>query len=468
MIARDAATIAEWTRGTVVGDATMVASGPVQTDSREPLAGGVFVAKRGEEADGHDFVEAARAAGAVLAIVEHPVDVDITQVVVPDAVTALADLARNYLAFMRATGEVERVIAITGSVGKTTTKHLLGHVLATVAPTLWPEKSFNNEVGLPLTVMRIEADTKYVVLEMGASHIGDIAALTSIAPPDVGCVLCVGMAHAGEFGGVENIAVAKREMVEAVSSNGFVVLNRDDERVASMAEATDATVVWFGSHPEANVRFGDVESTPGGIRFSLSSGGDSRPVSLRLLGEHNASNAAAAAACAIVVTGLGLGEVAHALEAVESGERWRMQVMPRQDGVTIINDAYNANPTSMAAALRTLAGLRGPGHRVVAVLGGMAELGEISNDEHDKIGRLAVRLGIDQLVCVGAPAMPIHLAASQEGSWGGESVIVPDAAAASAMLSDYLRSGDIVLVKSSMTYGLRFLGDLLATGGAGE
>lgn len=463
MIACDVGTLARWTRGTVRGNSELIVSGPVNTDSREDLTGGVFVAKRGETADGHDFVEAARHNGAVLAIVEHAVDVDIAQIVVADAVIALADLARSYLAHMRETGSVERVIAITGSVGKTTTKHLLGHVLANVAPTVWPEKSFNNEVGLPLTVMRVAADTRFVVLEMGASHIGDIALLASIAPPDTGCVLCVGMAHAGEFGGIDNIAVAKREMVEALEASGTAVLNRDDPRVVGMAPSSAAPVLWFGSHPDAEVRFGDVESTPLGIQFSLTAAGQERRVSLRLLGEHNASNAAAAAACALTA-GIDFDAVVAGLEAVDAGERWRLQVMPRSDGVIVINDAYNANPTSMAAALRTLAELRGPDHRVIAVLGGMAELGDVSLTEHDTIGRLAVRLGIDQLVAVGQPALSIHLAASQEGSWGGESVLVADVDAAYTMISDYVRPGDIVLVKSSLVYGLRFLGDRLAAG----
>ena len=464
MISLEAATIAAWTGGVVVGDGAVRASGPVNTDSREDLSGGLFVAKRGEEADGHDFVAAALAAGARIAIVEHPVDVAITQVVVADAVRALADLARRYLAHMRADGAVERVLAVTGSVGKTTTKHLLGHILATVGPTVWPERSFNNEVGLPLTVMRVEADTRFVVLEMGASHIGDIAYLTSIAPPDTGCVLCVGMAHAGEFGGVENIVIAKREMVEALSSDGIAVLNSDDDRVASMASASVADVLWFGSRADAAVRFSELTSTPEGIDFSLTVAGETERVSLSLLGEHNASNAAAAAACALTA-GVELPQIVEALEAVAAGERWRMQVMPRDDGVTIINDGYNANPTSMAAALRTLAGLRRPGGRVIAVLGGMAELGDISNEEHDRMGRLAVRLGIDQLVSVGEAALPIHLAANHEGSWGGESVHVADNDAAFAFVSSYVRPGDVVLVKSSMVYGLRFLGDRLASKG---
>lgn len=465
MIAIDAATLAGWVGGDLDGDATVVADGPVQTDSREPLRGGVFIAKRGEESDGHLFVAAAARAGARIAIVEHPVDAEIVQIIVNDSVTALADFARAHLARARAIGALSRVIAITGSVGKTTTKHLLGAVLGRVAETVWPERSFNNEVGLPLTVLRITEETRYAVLEMGASSIGDIRTLTGIAHPDVGCVLCVGMAHAGEFGGVENIRIAKREMVEALDPDGHAILNRDDRAVAAMAGSTSAAVTWFGSGPDADVRYQDVETIPAGIRFTLSAAGASGEVTLRLIGEHNAANAAAAAACALTA-GVDFDTVLAGLAAVEAGERWRMQVLPREDGVTVINDGYNANPTSMSAAIKTLAQLRRPGGRVVAVLGGMAELGEISREEHDKIGRLAVRLGIDQLVAVGEPALPIHIAASQEGSWGGESVHVEDLDAAFDFLSGYLRSGDVVLTKSSMVYGLRFLGDRLA--GVGE
>lgn len=453
--------VARWSGGVVVGDPTTQVEGPVQTDSREPLDGGLFIAKRGEASDGHAYVHAAERAGAAAAIVEHPVEgVAIPQIVVDDSVHALGELARGYLVEMRSRGTLEKVIAITGSVGKTTTKLLLTSILSASAPTVAPEKSFNNEVGMPTTVMRIGEDTRFAILEMGASHRGDIQTLTRIAPPDVGCVLAVRLAHVGEFGGVENIRLAKQEMVEAVGPEGVVVLNADDPRVVSMARAARGRVVWFGTSEQADVRVGDVQPQADGISFSVRAGGISRRILLHLLGEHNAWNAAAAIACALQV-GVTADRALDALEAVPHGERWRMQVMRRADGVTILNDGYNANPASMAAALRALADIGSRGHRTVAVLGGMAELGAMANAEHDKIGRLVVRLGIDQLVAVGDAARRIHLAAQEEGSWGGESVMVPDIGAAQAWLDGRLHDGDVVLVKSSNVYGLRLLGDRL-------
>ena len=463
MIDIDVRTLASWVGGTTNGDDDVRVHGAVTTDSREIEPGGLFIAKRGETADGHAYVAAAAQAGAAAAIVEHTVDADIPQICVPDAVHALADLARAYTTHLRTHGALSRVLAITGSVGKTTTKHLLGNILQTQAPTIWPVRSYNNEVGVPLTVMRANETTRFLVLEMGASHIGDIRYLTSIAQPDTGCVLCVGLAHAGDFGGIENTTIAKREMVEAIPGSGAAVLNRDDVRVASMASASRAPVIWFGQGPDAHVRYAQVTSDATGIHFLLESGKHRRQVRLHLLGEHNASNAAAAIACALSA-GIDFDDAVDALESIPAGERWRMQVMPRSDGVTIINDGYNANPASMSAAIHTLATLRSPGHRVVAVLGGMGELGDLSDEEHDRIGRLIVRLGIDQLVAVGEPARRIYLAANQEGSWGGEAVFVPDNDAAVEFVQRFVRPGDIVLTKSSMVYGLRLVGDRLARG----
>lgn len=451
----------------LVGDGALEVSGPVVTDSRQVEDGALFVARRGERADGHEHVASARAAGAIAAVVEHPVDVDIAQLVVADSTRALGDLAHHVLGLARSGGALERVIGITGSAGKTTTKRILAHLLATVGPTVFPEQSFNNEVGAPLSMLRTDLETRFVIVEMGASHIGDLRYLSSIARPNIGVELQVGLAHIGEFGSVDNIRIAKQELVESLPVTGTAVLNADDPRVRAMAAHTDAAITWFGQHPTADVRILDVRPAATGIEVRLGLPDGELSAQVRLLGEHNAYNIAAAVAVAAAV-GMSPEAIAGALQTLSGGERWRMQALHRDDDVTIINDAYNASPGSMHAALRTLADLGRAGHRTIAVLGAMSELGAVSGDEHDKVGRDVVRLNIDQLVVVGAEARQIFLAAEQEGSWGGEAVYCENPDEALAWLEPRLRAGDIALVKSSNASGLRFLGDRLAAGEVSE
>lgn len=451
----------------IIGDATLEVRGPVVTDSRQVVDGALFVARLGEHADGHDHVEPARAAGAVAAVVEHPLDVDIAQLVVADSTRALGDLARHVLDVARAHGSLERVIGITGSAGKTTTKRILAHLLTSLGPTVFPEQSFNNEVGAPLSMLRTDLTTRFVIVEMGASHIGDLRYLSSVARPDIGVELQVGLAHVGEFGSVDNIRIAKQELIESLPASGTAVLNADDPQVRAMAEHTSAAITWFGQHPTADVRILDVRPTAAGVDVRLGVGDSELTAPVRLLGEHNAYNIAAATAVALTV-GMTSQAIAEGLQSLTGGERWRMQALRRDDDVTIINDAYNASPGSMHAALRTLADLGRAGHRTFAVLGAMSELGAVSADEHDKVGRDVVRLNIDQLVVVGAEARQIFLAAEQEGSWGGEAVYCENADEALAWLEPRLRAGDIALVKSSNASGLRFLGDRLAAGEVSE
>lgn len=434
-------------------------SGSVQTDSRLVEDGSLFFAMRGELTDGHLFAPAAVAAGAVLLIVDHPLELEVAQVVVPDTLTALADLARSVVATVRAQGRL-RVVGITGSNGKTTTKNLLRAVLSTTGPTVAPRGSFNNQVGAPLSMLAIENDTRFLVVEMGASGIGDIARTVGIAVPDISVVLKVGLAHAGEFGGIEQTQRAKAEIVTDLPENAVAVLNIDDERVAAMADLTLARPVWFGLGAGAEVRAEDLRATASGTAFTLVVGEIRRPVALRILGEHHVMNALAAIAVALEL-GVDLDVAVNALEAVPMAERWRMEVLQRADGVVVINDAYNASPDSMAAALKTLAQIVQPGQRSVAVLGEMTALGEFANEEHDRIGRLIVRLNIHKLVVVGHGARHIHNAAGLEGSWDGESVLVETSDEAYDRVRDDLRAGDVVLVKSSKSANLRFLGDRL-------
>ncbi|MFI6425271.1 UDP-N-acetylmuramoyl-tripeptide--D-alanyl-D-alanine ligase [Promicromonospora sp. NPDC050880] len=474
MIELTAAQVAAATGGRLNADPDVTVTGAVIIDSRAAGPGALFVALPGERVDGHDFAAAAVAAGAVLVLASRALD-GVPTVVVDDPRAALGDLARHVLATVRETAADLRVVAVTGSVGKTTTKDLLGQLLTPEAgdapdAIIVPSGSFNNEIGLPLTVLRVTPATRYLVLEMGADGVGNIAYLTGIAPPDVGIVLRVGVAHIGPFGGVEAIAKTKGEMVEGVVEGGTVVLNADDQRVAAMADrAAPGTVLrTFGTIPSADVRAEDVTVDEAGrARFTLrvAGGGDvgeqHAQVALSLVGPHHVTNALAAATVALRL-GVAIGDVAERLSAATPRSPHRMAVTERPDGVTVVDDAYNANPDSMKAGLRTLAVLAGRTRRSVAVLGEMRELGDGARAAHDEIGRLVVRLNIKQLVVVGQGAYHIHEGAMQEGSWGSESVFVPDLDAAKALLDELLEPGDVVLVKSSLGSGLWELGDHLS------
>ena len=444
-----------------VDTAETVVDGLVDTDSRTMVPGSIFVAKPGAETDGHRFVGSAAEAGAVLAIVEHPVDVPVSQIIVPDAVAALGALAEEVVARVRAGGGL-RIVGITGSNGKTTTKNFLARILEGEGETVAPVKSFNNEVGAPVTMLRVTASTRFLVSEFGAAAPGSIAHLAGLVQPDVAVVLMVGMAHAGGFGGIEATAKAKAELVEAARVPGTAVLNIDDPRVAGMQELATSRglhVVGFGQGPTADVRAHDIEVSASGTSCVIDVDGERLPLRLRVLGAHHVSNALAAIAAARVL-GVAPADAIARLETVEIAERWRMQPLG-SDRVRIINDAYNASPDSMAAALRTLAQITGPHERTVAVLGAMNELGESAGEEHDRIGLLAVRLNIQRIVVVGPEARRLYLAAVGEGSWDSEAVHLPDQDAAFEYLRTELRDGDRVLVKSSNSVGLRHLGDRL-------
>jgi UDP-N-acetylmuramoyl-tripeptide--D-alanyl-D-alanine ligase len=354
-----------------------------------------------------------------------------------------------------------RTVGITGSSGKTSTKDLLGQVLAAAGSTVSPPGSYNNDIGLPLTVLDADRDTRYLVLEMGSRGPGHIARLCGVARPQVGVVLNVGSAHLGEFGSADGIAVAKGELVEALPADGTAVLTADDPRVLGMAPRTQARVVTVGRGPDADVRATVVAlDDQGRASFELQAAGETHPVSLRVVGEHQVSNALSAAGAALAL-GMAPADVAAALSAAEPRSRWRMEVDRRADGVTVVNDAYNANPESMRAALAALAGMAG--ERRIAVLGGMAELGPGAAEEHERLGRDAAAAGVDLLVAVGPDAVGIAHGATAAGRPGEESVHVPDRAAAHALLRERLRPGDVVLVKASRSFGLELLAaDLLS------
>lgn len=458
-----------------------IVTGTVEFDSRAIGPGGLFLALPGARADGHDFAAGAMAAGAVAVLAARPVGVP--AIVVPPAaaadenagvleydtdgsgaavLSALAKLATAVAADLVASGL--RIIGITGSSGKTSTKDLIAAVLRPLGAVVAPPGSFNNELGHPWTVLRATRETGYLVLEMSARHPGNIAALAAIAPPSIAVVLNVGTAHLGEFGSREVIAQTKAELVQAVPASGVAVLNADDPIVAAMAAQTAARVVTVGRSKRADVRAEDVEldelARP---RFILRAGAAAVPVALAVHGEHQVGNALSAAAVALEC-GATPQQVADALAGAAPASRHRMEVDTRADGVTVINDAYNANPDSMRAGLQALAAMaRSAGKSSWAVLGEMGELGEESITEHDRVGRLAVRLDISRLIVVGTgrPMSAMHHGAVMEGSWGSESVMVPDADAALELLRAELAPGDVVLVKASNAAGLGALAEAL-------
>lgn len=455
----------------------------IATDSRECAPGWLFVAKPGEASDGHHFIDTAIAAGSVVVLAErettdaqgviHPA------VIVDDAVIAMGLIAAYIVRVLKERNGL-RVIGITGSAGKTTTKDLLAAILATDGETVAPVGSYNGEVGVPLTVFRATESTRYLVVEMGATGIGHIQYLGAMVRPEIGVVLCVGSAHAGEFGSPENTAKAKGELVEALDASGVAILNQDDGIVAAMAPRTVAPVLGFGidysqhGGVAPSVSASSVFVNPQGHpEFDLAfPEGGTHHVRAGLIGHHHVSNLLAAAAAAYAV-GIAPAVIAQTLTDLGPGSRWRMERTERADGVTIINDAYNANPQSMRAALRALAELGlpnegGVARRTWAVLGEMLELGSESIFEHDLLGRAAVRLNIKKLLVVGKAAKPAYNSAVLEGSWGDEAFYVENDVQAEAMLRENLEPGDIVLFKSSNGAGLRFLGDRIASENSGS
>jgi UDP-N-acetylmuramoyl-tripeptide--D-alanyl-D-alanine ligase len=441
----------------VQGEASELVSGKVSTDSRELGEGDIFFAKLGEKDDGHRYLRQVQISGVALAIVsDHHPEIAINQIRVEDTVTALSLLAKHVLEKLRPQGLT--VLGITGSNGKTSTKSMLAKILSENGETHSPQGSYNNEVGLPLTVLGITENTKYLVLEYGAAGLGSIAKLANWTKPDVAAVLKVGMAHAGNFGGIENTAKIKAELL--AYKPRVAVLNLDDP-VVSEYSAAGSELVGFGFDSSAEVRILRAEVTLQGTEVKFLISGREHTATLKILGEHQAMNLAAAVAMAMAV-GVEPEAALKAVQELEYPERWRMQLTKAAGGYFVINDAYNASPESMRAALQTLATIGRQGHRTIAVLGHMAELGEYSVAEHDQVGRLVVRYNIDKLYAVGEGSKLIHMGAMQEGSWDGESEYHESISAGFDAIREKLTPGDVVLVKASNSTGLRFLGDDLA------
>jgi len=444
--------VANAVSGTLAADVDAIVTSVVK-DSREVAPGALYVAFVGERVDGHDFVPAALAAGATLCLVSQHVDAP--HVLVDDVELALGALARAYLALLRTEGDIT-VVAVTGSNGKTTTKDLLAQTLPDVVA---PVGSYNNEIGMPLTVLAADSSTRHLVLEMGASGPGHIAYLTSIAPPDVAIVLMVGTAHAGGYDGPDGIARAKAELVRGLVPGGVAILNADDTAVAAMAPLAER-VVTFGQASAADVRASDLTLAKGRASFvPVVRGASGHRMTLSLVGEHHVTNALAALAAALEC-GMQLDEASALIAQAKPVSAHRMAVTERADGITIIDDSYNASPESMRAAFLALLDVA-EGGRTVAVIGEMLEMGDASREAHWELGHHAVRLGIDYLLVVGEGAKPAFDAAVREGSWGDEAAFVGSIGDARSYLSERLMAGDTVLVKASHGTGLYELADEL-------
>jgi UDP-N-acetylmuramoyl-tripeptide--D-alanyl-D-alanine ligase len=437
-------------------DPSIVVTAPARYDSRLIEPGGLFLAFPGEKVDGHDYAARAVGAGAAAVLASRPVGVP--AIVVEDVQAALGRLAS---ALVERAPELT-VVGITGSVGKTTTKDLVGQVFGRLGPTVAPSGNLNNEIGLPSTVSLITTETRFLVCEMGARHVGDIAYLTSLVRPHIGIVTTVGAAHLSEFGSLERTTSAKGELIDALPADGHAVLNADDPRVAGMATRSAAAVTFYGLGPTADVRAEDVVTDRRGrASFRLCTPAGSARVSLRLIGAHYVLNALASAAATLPFTD-DVELIADALSGADSVSEGRMTVSDTASGVTVINDAYNASPTSVAAALRTAATLA-EGRRLIAVLGQMGELGPDSPEYHAELGRVAAQVGVQYLISVGnADAEQIAAAATTSGV---EAEHVPDAAAALKLARRHRKAGDVVLIKGTSLLHLQSLAQQLVEDG---
>ncbi|WP_124055001.1 UDP-N-acetylmuramoyl-tripeptide--D-alanyl-D-alanine ligase [Arcanobacterium ihumii] len=447
----------------------------VATDNRAVSGGELFVAIQGERSNGNFYASDALSRGAVAVLSDDPqtalsAGAPASRIIaVEDVVKAVGRLARESLKALRVYGNSNlKVVGITGSVGKTTTKDLLADLLAFRGPIVAPPNSFNNELGLPLTVLRADLETATLVLEMGADHIGNIEYLTSIAPPDISAVLAVARAHLGEFGGIENVAQAKSEIVTGTRDGGHVVLNADDVRVRAMAAKSSVPVTFFsnncvgdlcelGSHC---VYASEVANVDGHAQFIFHLGDKTQQIQLGLTGIHHVHNALAAGTIASLL-GASIEQISNVLQRAKALSPHRMDVRHVRE-MTIIDDSYNANPDSMRAGLRALVDF-GKENRKIAVLGAMLELGEESAQEHADVGEFIVGAGIDVVIGVGEGIEPLI----ETAQLGGVEVYEFSALnQTQEFLHSYLDAGDVVLLKGSNGSGIWHIADELFTEGA--
>lgn len=449
MIALTAEKISEIVHGELHAPAGALVTQAPTFDSRADQPGSIFLALKGEHQDGHDFANDAIKHGAVLVLSSRKLSAPC--IVVSDVLMALGDLAH----YVRITLSSLTVVGITGSHGKTTTKDLLAWVLHLQGETVASYGSFNNELGVPLTLLRCDERTRFCILEMGARHVGDIAKLCEIAEPDIGVVIEVGSAHFGEFGSRAAIAEAKSELVRSLRTRGTAILGRYDEYTPQMAIGLTAQVLTFGQTHEADIRATDIDIREGRAHFDLVTPQGRAAVALRVVGSHQVSNALAAASVATAL-GFPLDVIAGGLSTAEMQSKWRMEIHEWKNFL-LINDAYNANPESVAAALKSLSLFaQERGGQSWAFLGKMHELGDSSSEEHAKIGILAQTLGIDHLVCVDAPEYGEDLTGSVDMH-----VHFCESQLSARAIAEHFLPGDVVLVKASRAEGLEELSEAL-------
>jgi UDP-N-acetylmuramoyl-tripeptide--D-alanyl-D-alanine ligase len=459
MISLAASKIAEIVKGKLYGEDISVTAAPV-FNSAQATAGSIFLALKGPARDGHDFVSDAFAHGAVLALTTSQVSQRC--IVVDDVTKALGMLA----AFVRNELKNLKVIAITGSQGKTTTKDLLAHLLSSQGSTVAPQGNFNNEIGAPLTILECTQQTKFCIVEMGARHIGDIAALCQMAKPDIGVVLKVGRAHVGEFGSQEAIAKAKSEMISSLQPTSLAILGGYDEFTPKMAALHKGKTVVFGEKSSFEVRATDIEVREGRAHFDLVTPQGRAAVGLQVVGLHQIANALAVAA---IAEGLGfnLDLIAQSLSMAKISSKWRMEIH-EFDGKVLINDCYNASPESMEAALRSLILFaQERGGEAWAFLGKMHELGESSASDHARVGTLAQELGVDHLVCIGAPEYARDIVVKDEAAESMSIHYCADIEQAQS-LSLIINAGDVALIKASRSEHLELLSDYILKHAGGE
>jgi UDP-N-acetylmuramoyl-tripeptide--D-alanyl-D-alanine ligase len=449
MIPLQASAIAAIVGGTLHGDDLRVTEPPV-LNSADATAGSLFLALKGENVDGHDFAADAFTRGAVVALVSKPVSGN--HIIVDDVTRALGALAH----YVRKELKNLSVVGITGSQGKTTTKELLASVLSQVAETVAPSGNYNNDLGAPISLLRCTEKTKFCIVEMGARHLGDIAKLVAIAEPDIGVVLKVGTAHLGEFGSVELIAQTKSEMISSLRDSAVAILGNYDAFTPKMAELHKGRSVLFGEDSKCSIRATDIEFREGRAHFDLVTPEGRSAVGLRIVGMHQVANALAVAAIATEL-GLTLDQIAGGLSTAESNARWRMEIVELPQ-LLLINDSYNASPEAMSAALSTLALFaQERGGESWAFLGKMHELGESSQSDHTAIGTLAQELGIDHLVCVGAPEFAATMSKN-----GPTSIHLCNDKAEALTIAENLNQGDVLLIKASRSEKLEELADAIS------
>ena len=459
--------IAQATKGLVVrGDSATQTNG-VSTDTRTLQNGSLFIPLKGENFDGHEYLAQAAASGAIAALIEKSSSVDLTNAPEPLALitvestpAALGDLA----AFHRKRFDIP-VVAVTGSYGKTTTRAMISAALSAKYKVLTSQGNFNNEIGVPQTLLQLDASHEVVVIEMGMRGLGQIEYLSEIASPTIGVITNIGPQHIELLGSIQNIAQAKAEVLQFLPEHGAAILPGDDEYLDFFTDQVKARVVTFGLNPSSEYHVGPTHTEANGnVSFSIQTSKlKTQNLKLPLPGEHNAVNAAAALAVAGVL-GVPLEDAARALEKVEVPGA-RMRVLQNElRGLTIIDDSYNAGPNSTRAALETLRDFplkpEKPGRRV-AILGAMKELGNHSVQEHREIGALAAHCA-ELVIGVGEETRPLLEEAQAVGAIPFHTQWCEDATCAATQVLDWIREGDVILVKGSRSVGLETVVNALA------